>query len=152
MLPNKRLAKIWIYAGQNKYAEIFAVHALSDYNGCSFLVILVRDQWYGCWEIIESDSDSEETAAQDFVPIMAPNLFSYLACEYRSVMPNTSPWRSYSKGVLARDFWLSVFFVKGSPEGLDSWAKAVLNLDLDSQRNSIRFDAENRLRAIFNNG
>jgi hypothetical protein len=34
----------------------------------------------------------------------------------------------------------------GSP---DSWAKAVLNIDSNLQRNSIRFDYKNRLRAML---
>jgi hypothetical protein len=42
-----------------------------------------------------------------------------------------------------RFFWLN-----GTPGCPDSWAKAVLNIDSNSLRNSIRIDYENRLRAM----
>jgi hypothetical protein len=47
------------------------------------------------------------------------------------------------KGTVSRDFW------NGTPGGPDSWTKAVLNLYSISRRNSIRFDAKNRLCAIY---
>jgi hypothetical protein len=35
------------------------------------------------------------------------------------------------------------FLLNGTPGSSDSWAKAVLNIDSNSRRNSIRFDYEN---------
>jgi hypothetical protein len=51
------------------------------------------------------------------------------------------------KGTVSRDFRPSVFFSLHSTPGChDSWAKAVLNVDSNSRRNSIRL--QNRLRAM----
>jgi hypothetical protein len=54
----------------------------------------------------------------------------------------------FFKGTVSRDFRPSVLSLNGTPGGPDSWAKAVLNFDSKSQRNSIRFEVENPLRAM----
>jgi hypothetical protein len=41
------------------------------------------------------------------------------------------------------------FSLNGTPGGPDSWAKAVLNIDSNSRRNSIRFDYENFKKVFF---
>jgi hypothetical protein len=46
-------------------------------------------------------------------------------------------------GTVSRDFRPC-----GTPGSTDAWVKAVLNIGSNSRRNSIRFDYENRLRAI----
>jgi hypothetical protein len=56
----------------------------------------------------------------------------------------------FLKGTVSRDFRPSFFSLNGAPRGPDSWAKAVLNSDSNSRRNSIRFDAENRLFLLHN--
>jgi hypothetical protein len=43
----------------------------------------------------------------------------------------------------------TLVFLTGTPGSPDSWAKAVLNIDSNCRSNSIRFDAENRLRAML---
>jgi hypothetical protein len=57
---------------------------------------------------------------------------------------------NFIKGTFSRDFRPLVFSVKRYPRVPDSWAKAVLNIDSNSWRNSIRFDYENRLLVLDN--
>jgi hypothetical protein len=52
------------------------------------------------------------------------------------------------KGTVSRDFLPSGFSLNGTSGYPDSRAKAVLNTDSNSRTNSIRFDYENRLRAM----
>jgi hypothetical protein len=52
------------------------------------------------------------------------------------------------KGQYLEIFEPSVFSLKGTPVCPDSWATKVLNTGSDSRRNLIRFDYENRLRAM----
>jgi hypothetical protein len=52
------------------------------------------------------------------------------------------------KGAVSRDFHLRIFSLNGTPGSPDSWPKAVLNIDSNWRSNSIRFDVENRLRAM----
>jgi hypothetical protein len=54
----------------------------------------------------------------------------------------------FIKGKVSRDFRPSVFSLNGTHGGPNSWAKAVLNLDSNSWRNSIRFDAEIAQRGV----
>jgi hypothetical protein len=48
----------------------------------------------------------------------------------------------FLKGTLTRDYRPSVFSSNDTLGSLDSWAKAVLNIDKNWRRNSTRFDAE----------
>jgi hypothetical protein len=59
-------------------------------------------------------------------------------------------WRNAQplKGQCREIFGPRYFSLNGSPGSPDSWAKAVLNIDSNSRRNSIRFDYENRLTAV----
>jgi hypothetical protein len=60
-------------------------------------------------------------------------------------------WRAFKKfkETVSRYFWPSFFSLNGTPGGPDSWAKAVLNIDSNSRRNSIRFDYENFKKVFF---
>jgi hypothetical protein len=53
--------------------------------------------------------------------------------------------RTHLKGQSHEIFDTRLFILNGTP---DSWAKAVLNIESNWQSNSIRFDAENRLRVM----
>jgi hypothetical protein len=52
------------------------------------------------------------------------------------------------KGQSHKIFDPRFFSLIGIPGSPDSWAKAGLNIDSNWRSNSIRFDAENRLRAM----
>jgi hypothetical protein len=52
------------------------------------------------------------------------------------------------KGTVSQDFRPLVFSLNGTSGSPDSWAKAVLNIDLNSGSNLIHVDDENRLLAM----
>jgi hypothetical protein len=54
----------------------------------------------------------------------------------------------FLKGQSYENFDPRFFSLNGTNGCPDSWAKAVLKTDSNSRRNSIRFDYENRLRAM----
>jgi hypothetical protein len=53
---------------------------------------------------------------------------------------------------VSRDFRPSFFSLNCTPGAPDSWAKTVLHIDSNSQSHSIKFDDENRLRAMPHSG
>jgi hypothetical protein len=57
---------------------------------------------------------------------------------------------TYFKETVLWDFWPSVFPLNGTPGSPDSWAKTVLNIDSNLQKNLIQFDYENWLHFVSN--